>query len=271
MRRRLSWCVVSAVAFAASFITGVPAATPTDVGVVRGATGSWLIDGHPLVVGRTVTAGANVRLDEHNADPNATYTILIYGAAPLVCNVHDARCSKGVSLPHQATATPLLKRLVYLVCSRFADASPKEADVRGTGEEALHEAVIAPQGTRIPLNAMSASVTPGSYVARLVPLDATGTPSGSPIVAPLTIVSDASIDAVLLPPGLYAVTLLASDGTRVVSDEAWVLVTDRAHYADRAAAFADAVKMTTAWPSDQREGARSFLHEALAVLASMPA
>jgi hypothetical protein len=271
MRRRSAWRVFPVVAFAVSIATAAHAAPATDVGVVRSATGNWLVDERPLVAGRTVPAGGVVRLDDRNSDPNAAYTILIYGAAPVTCSAHDSDCSKKAVLPQQASATPFIKRLIYLVCSRFAGATPKEPDVRGGDEEALRDAVVAPQGTRLSLRAATEAVAPGSYAARFVPLDAAGAPSGAAVVVKLTVDRDTSVDASSLPPRLYALSLLATDGTRVVSNEAWVLVTDRARYADRSAEFADAVKMTSAWPSDQRDGARAFLHEALAVLASTSA
>lgn len=236
-----------------------------DIGFVLEMRGGWVTDAtprRPLVVGQSLPASAQVRPTGSPAT-NAITIVLLDGKRIACGGASGVPCS-ALSLPARLQPeSSAWSRMVALIGGMFKREPTRYQPMISRSGEALAESVIALQNGSADLTAAFSQLKPGTYELVFKPVS-----DRAASKMRTTCAWDPAHPSQPLPagikPGLYRISIGSSPGS-----DAWCLLSDPGHFADRKARFLQAREVTDSWKLPANDPAvRTFLRAALETAAS---
>ncbi len=244
------------------------------VGYVLSLNGPWQLNGREVKRGEGVPANAHVVLAASaRFDTGQDYSldIVLLNNKPVGCHSADA-CRAGLTVPGALNENGSLSQRLSKVFARLFTTPDRWVGLVSRGAPSrldLNDAVIKTDGRDLRVGQLLERAPAANYRVSFLPA-AQMDPAARAYTLYVTWTTNAPTTVrASVQPGLYTATLTPNRTQAVSGREAWVLVTDAAHFTAASADFAQAIALTRTWgPDVPPNDVARFLHAFLADLAA---
>jgi hypothetical protein len=250
------------------------------VGTVIDVQGRWTLEGSPPITlerGTPLPSGGRIRPPQPPQPGDRLQAVFVFDGdntrvMRVMCDV-GGECARPVELPSLPGSYRLTAQFTRIreAISLFISDNSLFALRRARADGQLREAVVRVEAGVVDLTPALGELPNQRYIAGFTAVTRSATPSNPVESLPFSLNRRETVRVEGLRPGVYRLELIVAGESTRAGPEVWVLVTDRARYADATNAFDLAVRSTESWKDGADAGTRqAFLRAFLLNLMADP-